>query len=237
MEKRNNNPFTMRKEIMLIEYTDVIKCPSAGILNLIKKDYINELKDLININKLNLMDFNNIQRYCIERPTKNVLDYIKVNPFNTDTIYKALYNAYDTIYMDLPLMSIGDSVYFLSKQKFTEKIYIFSEEYDKKIEFDIKENYCELDNVFYVAGDFKSIINSIEKPTSYILSDIDKVQTIIDENKIEFVEIMVAQYGYNYCIDDSILKIRGDYDKMMYDKNFKIASFTPLKMDDSYYMI
>ena len=53
----------------------------------------------------------------------------------------------------------------------------------------------------------------------------------------EFVEIMVAQYGYNYCIDDSILKIRGGYDDMMYDKNFKIASFTPLKMDNSYYMI
>ena len=26
MEKKNNNPFTMRKEIMLIEYEDVIKC-------------------------------------------------------------------------------------------------------------------------------------------------------------------------------------------------------------------
>ena len=237
MEKKNNNPFTMRKEIMLIEYEDVIKCPSAGILNLIKKDYMDELKDLINVSKLKLMDFNNIQRYSIERPTRNILDYIKVNQFNTETIYNALYNAYDTIYMDLPLMSIGDSVYFISKQKFTEKIYIFSEKYDKKIEFDIKENYCELDNVFYVAGDFKSIINNIEKPTSYILSDIDKVQTIIDENMIEFVEIMVAQYGYNYCIDDSILKIRGDYDKMMYDKNFKIASFTPLKMDNSYYTI
>ena len=210
---------------------------NAGILNLIKKDYMDELKDLINVSKLKLMDFNNIQRYSIERPTRNILDYIKVNQFNTETIYNALYNAYDTIYMDLPLMSIGDSVYFISKQKFTEKIYIFSEKYDKKIEFDIKENYCELDNVFYVAGDFKSIINNIEKPTSYILSDIDKVQTIIDENMIEFVEIMVAQYGYNYCIDDSILKIRGEYDKMMYDKNFKIASFTPLKMDNSYYTL
>ena len=79
MEKKNNNPFTMRKEIMLIEYEDVIKCPSAGILNLIKKDYIDELKDLINVSKLKLMDFKNIQRYSIERPTRNILDYIKVN--------------------------------------------------------------------------------------------------------------------------------------------------------------
>ena len=230
-----NNPFTMRKEIMLVEYIDTIKCPSAGILNLIKKDYVNELKGLIDINKLQRMDFKNIQRYVIERPTKNILDYIKTNDFNTNEIYKALYNAYDTIYMDLPLMAIGSSIYFLSKQKFTEKIYLFSEEYDKKIEYDIKEHFCELDNVYYVAGDFKSILNSIESPTSYILSDIDKVKTIIDMEKIEFTEIMIAQYGYNYSIKDSIMSIKGNYDKMMYDLNFKIASFTPLNMDKSYY--
>lgn len=237
MAKTNNNPFTMREEIMLIEYRDIIKCPDAGILNLIRHDYMDELKSLIDVNKLRLMDYKNMQRYAIERPCRNVLDYIKIRDFNTDEIYKALYNAYDTIYMDLPLMTIGDAIYFLSKQKFTKKIYIFSEEYDKKIEFDIKENYCELDNVYYIAGAFMDIINSIEPVTSLMLSNIDYVQTLIDNDKIEYREIMIAQYGYNYEIKDSIMSIRGEYEKLMYEKKFKIASFTPLKMDESYFKI
>lgn len=232
-----NNPFTMREEIILIEYKDVIKCPSAGILNLIKKDYMNDLKGLINTKKLNLMDFKNLQRMAIERPCKNILDYIKVSDFNTNEIYNALYNAYDTIYMDLPLMVMGQSLYFISQQKFTKKIYIYSEEYDKKIEFDIKENYCEMKNIYYVAGKLEDIINNIEPVTSYIFADVDNVKTIMDLDKIEYTEIMVAEYGYNYEIKNSTLVIKGGYEDMTYDKKFKIACFTPLKMDNSYFTI
>lgn len=231
-----NNPFTMRDEIILIEYKDVIKCPSAGILSLIKHDYMNDLKGLINT-KLNLMDFKNIQRYAIERPYKNVLDYIKIQDFDTNAVYNALYNAYDTIYMDLPLMNIGNSLYFISQQKFTKKIYIFSEEYDKKIEFDIKEHYCEMKNIYYVAGTLKDIINSIEPVTSFIFSDVDHVKTIMDEDKMEYTEFMIAEYGYNYEIRDGYLTIKGGYEKMTYDKRFKIASFTPLTMDKTYFSL
>jgi len=232
-----NNPFTMREEIILVEYKDVIKCPSAGVLSLIKEDYMDDLKGLINTNKLDLLDFKNIQRYAIERPHKNILDYIKIKDFDTKAVYDALYNAYDTIYMDLPLMTIGNSLYFISQQKFTKKIYIFSEEYDKKIEFDIKENYCEMKNIFYVAGDLPSIIEAIEPVTSYIFADVDHVKTIMDLGKLEYTEIMVAQYGYNYEIRDSVLTIKGGYENMTHEKLFKIACFTPLVMDDSYFTV
>ena len=232
-----NNPFTMREEIILVEYKDVVKCPSAGILNLIQRDYMNDLKDVINTKLLSRMDFKNMQRYAIERPCKNILDYIKTTDFDTNTVYNALYNAFDTIYMELPLMTIGRSLYFISQQKFTKKIYIFSEEYDKKIEFDIKENYCEMNNIFYVAGDLPSILNSIEPVTSYIFSDVENVKTIMDLDKIEYTEIMVGEYGYNYEIKNSTLTIKGGYENMTYDKRFKIASFTPLQMDKSYFTI
>lgn len=234
-KKLNNNPFTMREEIILIEYKDVIKCPSAGILELIKRQYKDDLKKLIDIRKLESMDFKNIQRFCIERPCKNILDYIKTNEFNTGTIYDALYEAFDTIYMELPLMAMGDAVYVLSPQKFTKKIYIFSEEYDDKINYDIKERYFSLDNVYYVAGKLPDILHEIEKPTSYIFSNINNVQTVIDLGKQEYTEIMVAQYGYNYEVNDGILQIKGGFEELMPEKKFKIASFTPLNMDKSYY--
>lgn len=234
-KKKNNNPFTMRDEIILIEYEDVIKCPSAGILELIKRQYEDDLKGLIDLDKINNMDFKNIQRFCIERPCKNILDYIKLQNFNTDKIYKALYDAFDTIYMELPTMVMGNAVYVLSPQKFTKKIYIFSEEYDEKIEYDIKEKYYTEKNVFYVAGKFDDILDTIEQPTSFILSDIDKVETIINKKKQKFTEILIAQYGYNYEVIDGILQIKGEYDTKMADGLFKIASFTPLTMDKSYY--
>lgn len=236
-KKTNNNPFTMRDEIILIEHDDVIKCPSLGILELIKDKYTDDLKGLIDLSKIQRMDFKNLQRLCVERPTKNILDYLKLTDFNTGDIYDELYKSDKSIYMGLPLMTMGSSLYVLSPQKFVKGIYIFSEEYDEKIEYDIYENFSDLSNVYYVAGDLKEIIQSIPKPTMYIFSDIEHVQTIIDENKIEFTEIMVAQYGYNYEVKNSILQIKGDYDKLMPELYFKIASFSPLKMDKSFYTI
>ena len=236
-KKTNNNPFTMRDEIILIEHDDVIKCPSLGILELIKEKYTDDLKGLIDLSKIQRMDFKNLQRLCVERPTKNILDYLKLTDFNTGDIYDELYKSDKSIYMGLPLMTMGSSLYVLSPQKFVKGIYIFSEEYDEKIEYNIYENFRDLSNVYYVAGDLKEIIQSIPKPTMYILSDIEHVQTIIDENKIEFTEILVAQYGYNYEVKNSILQIKGDYDKLMPELYFKIASFSPLKMDKSFYTI
>ena len=229
------NPFTLREEIILMEYKDTIKCPSAGILQLIKKDYIEDMKDLIDINKLQRMDFKNIQRYCIERPCKNILDYIKTVDFNTDEIYNALYNNCKNLYKDLPLMVMGEAVYLLASQKFTKKLYIFSEEYDKKIEEDIENVYGDQKKVYYVAGAFGDILNQIEQPTSYMLSNVDNVQKILDMGKQEYSEIMVAQYGYNYMVKDGIIQIKGEYDELMPTKHFKIASFTPLTMDKSFY--
>ena len=107
------NPFTLRDEYILIEYKDVIKCPSVGMLQLIKDDYIEDMKDLIDTRKLQRMDFKNIQRYCIERPFKNILDYIKIINFNTDDIYNALYNNCNDLYEKLPLMVMGEAVFML----------------------------------------------------------------------------------------------------------------------------
>lgn len=236
-KKTNNNPFTMRDEVILIEHDDIIKCPSLGILQLIEEKYSDELKELIDISKIKRMDFNNKQRLCIERPTKNILDYLKTTDFNTGDIYDELYNHHKSLYMELPLMTIGSSIYVLSPQKFTKSIYIFSEKYDEKIEFNIKENYNDLSNVYYIAGSLKDILKNIEQPTMCIFSDIEHVQTLIDEDKIKFTEIMVAQYGYNYEIKDGALQIRGDFDKLMHELYFKIASFSPIKMDESFYTI
>ena len=123
---------------------------------------MNDLKDVINTKLLSRMDFKNMQRYAIERPCKNILDYIKTTDFDTNTVYNALYNAFDTIYMELPLMTIGRSLYFISQQKFTKKIYIFSEEYDKKIEFDIKENYMTISASSEVGKMSENIVISLE---------------------------------------------------------------------------
>ena len=236
-KKTNNNPFTIREEIIQMEHDDEVKCPSLGILELIKEKYIDDLKELIDIPKIQRMDSKNLQRLCVERPTKNILDYLKLTDFNTGDIYDELYKSDKSIYMGLPLMTMGSSLYVLSPQKFVKGIYIFSEEYDEKIEYNIYENFNDLSNVYYVAGDLKEIIQTIPKPTMYIFSDIDHVQTIIDENKIEYTEILIAQYGYNYEVKNSILQIKGDYDKLMPELYFKIASFSPLKMDKSFYTI
>ena len=68
-----------------------------------------------------------------------------------------------------------------------------------------------------------------------MLSNVDNVQKILDMGKQEYSEIMVAQYGYNYMVKDGIIQIKGEYDELMPTKHFKIASFTPLTMDKSFY--
>ena len=84
----------------------------------------------------------------------------------------------------------------------------------KKIEFDIKENYCEMNNIFYVAGDLPSILNSIEPVTSYIFSDVDGIYSADPNmitmakrlNEISFDEMQeIADAGakvlHNRCVE------------------------------------
>lgn len=217
-------------EVIFIEYDGIIKSPIPYILNKLQaKEFKDNYKDFIDYSKFENFDEPHMLSLISRRLYKNILKYLATDTFDYDLTYNDLLSRYDDVYAKSKLLSIGQSISILTHQSFVTKVYIYSEVYDKRIENDISSEYSKLNNIVYVSGDFKSVIEEIpERITSYILQDIDYVSMLIDMKKLEYTNVLIAKYGFNYILDKEtnfpMLKIP-DLDNVMTENIFKMAEF------------
>jgi hypothetical protein len=121
-------------------------------------------------------------------------------------------------------------------QKFTSKIYIYSEEYDKRIHADIQMNYKDMNKVNYVTGPLHEVIKQIEGVTTYIFADIFDVTTLLAFDKCAYTNVLVANYGYNYYyMEDGKLALRMNLEEVSKEKIFKFATFMPADFTNSHF--
>jgi hypothetical protein len=135
--------------------------------------------------------------FIINRPDKNIFKSLRKIEFDYSQAWKDIYKRDPLLMNDSLLLPFGSSILILLKQSFVKKIFIWSEEYDKRIHFDIQENFG-LDRVAYVTGEFKEAITNLPTITCYVLDDVTKLTTLIEMNKVDLATVCIADYGYNY---------------------------------------
>lgn len=223
-----SNEFTTKDEIIFITYDDVIKSRNPFILNQILQKYKSYYNDFLDLSQIENLNKKQLDLFCLKRQHKNIFHTLAKKEFDCNTAMKEISDKYYDMFIESELLTIGKSLSFILHQKFTKKIYIHSQEYDKKIHLDIQMNYNDMDKVNYVTGNLINVINTIDGITSYILADIMDVSALLATDKIAYTNILVANYGYNFTYIDNKLNLRMNLDDAIKERIFKFATFMPI---------
>lgn len=228
------NEFTKRDEIIFISYDEVIKNPYPLLLSTIITKYKDVYKDFLSLDKLENMSMDDLYVLCSQRHDKNIFRYLSKKEFNFDKALNDLYHKFNDLFINTDLLPIGNSIHILLSQKFTKKIYIHSKEYDKRIHLDLQLNFRDMTKINYVTGNMSEVISSLEGVTTYIFNDIMDVSYLIGE-KMNYTNILVANYGYNYTLNENgTLMLRINLEDMMKKYVFKFSTFIPIDLSEKH---
>jgi hypothetical protein len=149
---------------------------------------------------------------------------------------KDIFNRFPDMYSKSEKLVMGDSLHMILSQGFTEKVYVYTPEYDERVHVDLNDTYRNPDKLKYITGDFANIIEDFDDITTFIFNDIIDISTLIAFNKTKYTNILVANYGYNFTIDDNgNLTLRIDAESMMEEYVFKFSTFTPAKLGSEHF--
>jgi len=220
------NEFITKPEIIFIVYDEIIKNPYPFILNQIKTLYRNVYEEFIDFNLIDGKNMDQLLNLCILRRKKNIFYYLAKKDFNYKKALDDIFYKFNDMYIKSNPLIISSSIKVLLKQKFTEKIYIYTEKYDKRVHLDIQQQFQDMDKVNYVTGDFYNTIKKLGGITTFILKDILNISTILYLDKIQYTNILVGNFGFNFTLSETGLVIpRFNVDDIMADKIFKFATF------------
>lgn len=154
-------------------------------------------------------------------------------------------SKYPDLYDKAPRATMGMNLNNVLINKATDRVYIYTPEYDKRIEILISNMYAKhISKVVYVHGDFQEvvehIIDNIQPPTAYFLNDIFDLKTLVDMEKPElaFTNVALANMGYNYTYNElnKSLELTIDIsDQTLYDKRMKLRMFDTVDLTEDYF--
>lgn len=204
----------MNSECMFIEYDDVIKTPYFTYLYaLLTNEAANEIFDFSELEDLSL---NELFQWYIDREERNVLRNLPV----WNTIWECLFHSNQEEYdkwvdefvfqnaiNDNPeILNIDTSLNFvkvlhaLAKAKMVTHLYFYTEYKIDAIEEDVKELFSDF-TIHYVYGDLVTVLkeNHIPNNSTFVFSDIDKIDALIEAERIGGSSILLSErFGYNY---------------------------------------
>lgn len=183
------------KERVFITFDDVIMTPYLNVMKFIKANS-ETFDDCLDPSLIPEKD-NEIMAWLSVRESVNPIEEIAIEEFNdSDELLTLIKNLCGENLYDGKLLPIGLNVTNLASQKVVEKIYIYTEEFDSRVDNIIATYFG--DKVVYVHGDFFEVVTAY-KPTTYILNDIEKLHALFVDNKqlLEFTNVMISKHGFN----------------------------------------
>lgn len=226
-----------RKEIMLIEYNDVIKSVSTGIMKKLQR-FESTYGDFINYRLIKGLDEKNLVRTSVTRTRKNILEFLTYDDsFDFDESYNYLEELED-IYVTSPELKFCNVIDILRYEKAVDTIYIFTDKYDQRVKLDLMGRFSENNKVKYAWGPITKIYEKYPNITSFVLSDGEKVKELLDNTDIDYREFMLAEYAYNMTMDKEMNTLTTKIDTLKYltdGKIFKFGLFSPVDFDSTYF--
>lgn len=239
-------------QCLFIEFHDVIEMPWLILAYLIKKD--KSIREVFKTDKISSYSVQDMFEWYIYRKHRNIFESIGLQDEAYDNmrgnmpddwydifLNNCMVNSQGLYMIDTKLVFYKSLNILLSDSPGMVKRIIIYSEYeepgikyfiDDMLKFSIYQNKIE-----YIYGDFKSIISNIPNDSTYVLSDIEKINKIKEANKLNMSSILIANgLRYNYMLNDKT-KLKVDIDKMKEDTVFKCSffdNFTSFKTDERY---
>ena len=227
------NYFGTRDHYMFITYKDMIKLTYPVLLHDLIKDYYDDLKDFLELDKIKNFDIYNLERISVERLDINPLKYIKkpnCSDETCDLLLKTFNEEMINMYTHSRFSEFGSKLNTILPQERIKEIYIYVEEPAEQVIIDCNVYFKEYSHkIKYLTGDFINAVTCVpNKPTCFVLNDISYVHKLIEYDLISYTEILIGELGCNYELDDEFgLKLKGIDEKLMKEKVFKIG-ITPV---------
>ena len=237
----DSNFFAMRDQYVFICYTDIIKLTYPVMLKNLLEEYYDDLIPYFELDKIKDYDIYNLERLCVERTYKNPLRYLKREECSEETceiLLKAFEDEMIEMYTKSQFTEFGAKLYNLLLQPSVKEVYIYVERPIEQVIYDCKVHFHEYESkIKYVAGDFIEMVKAVpHKPTSYILNDVTYIQDLIDNNFIQYTEVMIGELGYNFELDNNYeLQIKGRLDNLMDENIFKFGIIPVVKLTKKHF--
>ena len=184
----DKNFFSTRDQYVFICYKDIIKHCYPVMLKKLIDEYYDDLSNFLYLDFIKDYDIYNLERLCIERTDKNPIKYLKkelCTDETADNLLKTFEDEMYDMYTQSKFTNFCAKIFNLIMQPQIKEIYIYVERPIQQILYDCKIQFEQFGNkIKYVCGDFIEVINKLpNKPTSYILNDVD-MKNIGDEDYV-----------------------------------------------------
>lgn len=222
---------------LVIEYHDVIRATWFGMLTTMVN--YKTMEKLFDVSKLKGMNDVELFEWYVHRVHQNFfMDLRCIPPFPSEEAYHEFMNKIQ--YDSLQLKELFRFPFVLNAQSILQgvlsmysdivkHIYIYEGSGDANpfLEEEIKQNIPGKEYIF-LHGDFEECIKDINRDATYMISDIEKLQTIYDIGRLECASVLIADgYRYNYKEDDP-LTLKVDIPKLQKEVPCKISFFNNL---------
>ena len=232
----------INSKCLFVEYNDVIKSPLFLLMYLyIQDEELNrcfDLSSVIGITPKEMCEFYLHRKYInplYNFPLNSKIDPIEGADFADKVVSESLDISKSFLSDDTALNFAATLAFVLRDPNFIKDCRVYTRDYHKLIEEDLFEMYGK--RVKYVYGDFKEVIKSVPPDTTYVFSDITKMQELHEEDKLRLNTVLLADnYSYNYNPDGTykvdIVKLSEycPYKFSTFD-NINSRTFEPIKIE------
>ena len=225
---RSSGKFFLNSDCLFIEFNDIMQFPMYRYLQVIS--WSKKMEDILNLAKLDGLDDAMMLYWYFNRKNQNILkDLLKVLMYDDDVdrfIYdqmaKPELNGLYTL--DIDSFSVNAFITKLVTEKFNTSIKVYYPVDNVNIRNMLTAIWK--DKVEFVYGDLVSIIKELPIDTTYIFSDITKINAVIEADHLNFSSIGIPiEFKYNY--EGEKLKI--DIDQLGKEYTFKFNQINAVR--------
>lgn len=216
---------------LFVEYSDIIKMPMFMVLLAIhENEMINTIFDLSDIWEY---PPEALFEWYINRKERNIFMNFPIKVESNEgksrdqichEILNDLLAMSESLYCEEAELSFSRVIKSIMTQKIlVQKIVVYNEYDNQFIRNDIKKLYE--DNVVFMNGKFETVIENIPEDSTFVFSDINKVNRLVEMKRINMSSIVIpSNFRYNRDLSD-IRKWKVDFETLGKSFVFKYNFF------------
>ena len=228
---RGNDTLFYNSQCIFVEYHDIIAMPWLTMLAAIKNS--TAFNNILNISEISSYDIRGLLEWYIYRKHRNV--FKSIGP--AESIGELPEDAYDILLEKA--MSISEDIYriptnlkflstlrlLVSDSSMIKQVIVYSEKNEPMIEDTLKRYFEKSGKVKYFYGKFEDLVKIVPNDSTYVFSDITKVDILRAKDKLNLSCVLIASgLRYNYMEDDAS-KLKIDLEELMKTHVFKYSFF------------
>lgn len=237
---RSNDTLFYNSQCLFVEYHDVIAMPWFTMLLFTKNK--NVFNNIFNMNEIANYDIPSLLEWYTYRKHRNIFKNFRT----AEGVSEIPDEAYESILEKA--MSIADDFYriptnlkffttlrlLLLDSSMIKQVIIYSETNESMIQETLNQYFTKVGNkVKYMNGKFEDMLKLVPDDSTYVFSDITKINTLANFNKLNLSCVLIpAGLRYNYMENDQT-KLKVNLDELSKKFIFKYSFFDNFDLNDA----